>query len=176
MKKLLTKHWPLIGIGVLLVVVSVYLFRAQKAIGPKSILTDFVSEEGLTLKNIHYAQDSPDDDVKWILDAKEVKFSKDRKLISFRDFRLKLEPQDKPPIQMEGKRGDYNKDSGEINLRGDLIGHTDYGYKIFTEHLSYRQKEGYLTTEGPVKIIGPFFSVDGQGLHFNLNREDVFSP
>jgi len=109
--------------------------------------------------------------VKWTLDAKEVRFSKNNNFFSFMDFRLKLEPKNKPAIELEGKRGDYNKNSGEINLRGGLQGCTDNGYRIITEHILYNQKEGILKTEKPVKITGPFFSISGKGLSFNVENE-----
>ena len=173
MKRILKKHWPLIGIGALLIVVILYLTQAHKKTVAESILTNLVPEEGLKLKNIHYTQNDPDKGIKWTLDAKEVKFSKDRTFFSFRDFRLKVEPQERPRIELEGKRGDYDKKSGEINLHGDLLGYTDNGYRIITEHLLYSEKKRYLKTEVPVKIIGPFFTVDGRGLHFNPDKETL---
>ena len=151
--------------------VSGYLIKARNEFAEKPILTELFSEEGIKLKDIHFTQDNPDDGVKWILDAKEAKFSKDKLFISFKNFRFKLEPTNKPSIELEGENGDYNKNSGEINLRGDLKGETNNGYKIATNHLLYQQKEGYLKTEEPVQINGPFFSVAGQGLFLNLNRE-----
>ena len=173
MKKLLKKHWPLILMGILLVVVSYYLIKGRHEILQGRILTDILSEEGIKLENISYTQTSPDEGVKWSLDAKEVKFSKDRQFISFSDFRLKLEPENRPSVELEGKRGDYDKNSGEINLHGDLQGYTNNGYKIITQHILYKQKEGFLRTEEPVKITGPFFSIAGRGLYFNLEKETL---
>ncbi|MBW1765558.1 MAG: LPS export ABC transporter periplasmic protein LptC [Deltaproteobacteria bacterium] len=173
MKKLLKKHWPLIGIGILLVVVSFYLTRSWNEILQGRTLTNIFSEEGIKLENINYTQNSPDDGMKWNLDAKEVKFSKDRQFISFRDFRLKLEPENRPSVELEGKRGDYDRNSGEINLHGDLQGHTNDGYRIITQHILYKHKEGLLKTEEPVKIMGPFFSIAGRGLYLNLEKETL---
>ena len=173
MKRLLTKHWPLIGIAILIIVVSFYLIKAKDEIIKAPILAKFDSEEGLKLNNIHYTQDDPDKGVKWTLDAKEVKFSKDRQSFSFRNFLLKLEPENKPSMELTGENGDYDKNSGEINLRGDLKGSTDNGYRIFANHILYQQKEGYLKTEEPVIINGPFFSINGQGFHVNLNQETL---
>ena len=134
-------------------------------------MAELFTEEGIKLKNIHFTQDDPDDGIKWILDEKEAQLSKDKKFISFKNFRFKLEPPNKPSIELEGEKGDYNKDSGEIHLRGDLKGATNNGYKIAANHLMYQQKEGYLKTEEPVEIQGPFFSVAGRGLFLNLNNE-----
>ena len=173
MKKLLKNHWPLIAIVTLLSVVSFYLIKAGSVFVQNPILAGLISEEGFKLNNIHYTQDNPDDGIKWILDAEEAKLSKDRQLISFEKFRFKLEPKNRPSIELEGKKGDYDKASGEITLRGDLKGSTNNGYSLTASHLLYKQKEGYLKTDEPVEINGPFFSVVGQGLFFNLKKETL---
>jgi len=167
------KYWPIAVIVLFLVVIGFYLIKARYENVEDLIVTDLISEEGLRLKNIHYIQNNPDESMKWVLDAKEVRFSKDRQHISFKNFRLKLEPEHRPSIELEGRGGNYNKGSSEISLRGDLHAYTDDGYRIITEHILYRQKEGYLKTEEPVKIIGPFFSVTGRGLYFNLEKETL---
>ena len=83
---------------------------------------------------------------------------------------MKLEPENRPPFELEGRRGEYDESSGEINLHGDLRGYSHNGYRIITEHIMYKRREGYLKTEAPVKITGPFFSVEGRGLYYNLDR------
>jgi len=171
MKKILKKHWPLLGIGILALVVGFYLMGGQNEIAQKLLLVDEVLEEGVKLKDIHYTQNNPDEGLKWNLDAEEIKISKDRQFISFKSFRLRLEPENRPPFELEGRRGEYDKSSGELNLHGDLRGYSHNGYRIVTEHIIYKHREGYLKTEAPVKITGPFFSVEGRGLYYNLDRE-----
>jgi len=171
MRFLPKRYWPLIGILLLVFVIGFFLLKARYEITEDLVIADLVAGEGLMLKNIHYVQNSPDEGVKWVLDAKEVRFSEDRQHISFNSFQLKLEPESRPSIELEGRRGDYNKNSGEINLHGDLRGSADNGYRIVTEHLLYRQQDSCLETDEPVKIIGPFFSVGGRGLHFDLEKE-----
>jgi LPS export ABC transporter protein LptC len=173
MTRFFKKHWPLLGIALLLLVVGLYMMGAQKEIIKKSLLTDIAGEEGLKLKNVSYAQNDPSQGMRWTLDAKEVKFSKDKTFVSFKEFRLKLRPQNRPTVELKGKMGDYDRTSGEINLRGDLQAYTDNGYRIVTEHILYKEKEGYLKTEDPVRILGPFFSVDGRGLYYNPEKETL---
>ncbi len=170
---LFKKHWPLLAIATLLFVVGLYMMGAQKEIIKESLLADIVGEEGIKLKNVSYAQNDPNQGMKWTLDAKEVKFSKDKTFISFKDFRLKLRPQNRPTVELKGKKGDYDRNSGEINLHGDLQAYTDNGYRIITEHILYKEKEGYLKTEEPVRILGPFFSVAGRGLYYNPEKETL---
>jgi LPS export ABC transporter protein LptC len=167
------RYWPLLGIVALAVVVGFYLFRseAEKERIRQPIVTDADLDDGITLNDIHYTQDDPEKGMQWVLDAKKVQFSPDRTYFSFRTFHLKLFPEDRPSLELEGHRGDYNKATGLINLQGDLKGRSVDGYRIFAEHLLYNHEEGVLTTDEWVRITGPFFTVTGKGLYFHLERE-----
>jgi len=171
MSKFLKKHWPLAGIGFLLAVVGFYLIQAQKDAIKKFVPFEVDFEQGLKLENIHYTQDDPDDKVKWVLDATEVTFTKDKRFVHFKDFRLKLEPENRPALEFEGLTGVYDKKAGTMTLNGNLRGRTDHGYSIATEGAVYRQKKGDIESDDPVKITGPFFSVEGRGLYVNLEKE-----
>ncbi len=173
MKPRISRYWPLLGIVMLAAVAGFYLVRseAEKELVRRPIVTEAELEDGITLSDIHYTQDDPDEGMQWVLDAEQVKFSPDRTYFSFRSFRLKLLPKDRPSLELEGRRGDFNKATGEINLQGDLEGFSASGYRIFADHLLYNHELGLLTTDQPVRITGPFFTVSGRGLYFNLENE-----
>lgn len=174
MKKILKKHWPLMVIGVLLLVVGIYMSDDTKRQVVKQLVQGAPAfEEGLSLKNVHYTQKDPDKGITWLLDAREAAFSQDRQIMSFKDFHLKVESKDRPTIEIEGKRGDYDKNSQIITLHGDLQGTMDDGYKVLTERAVYKGKEGYLTSDAPVTIYGPLFSIKGTGLFFNPKQETL---
>jgi LPS export ABC transporter protein LptC len=161
------------GVAILVAVVVFYLIQGQRNSSNKSVGPDVPAEEGLKLEDVHFTQDNPDDNVKWVLDAKEARLSKDKDVISFHEFKLRLEPGKRPCVELEGQRGEYHRTSGEIRLQGNLKGTTDDGYRIVTESAVYRHKQGRLETKDPVKITGPFFSVVGQGLQLNVETETV---
>lgn len=166
------RHWPLLGLLLLLLVVGFYFVKAgTKIIKTPALLKDIVSGEGLNLKDIHYAQDNPDDRVKWVLDAKEVSFSSDRKTIRFKTFILKVEPEDRSGFQLKGDRGRYTKDSGKIELWGNLDGSSEDGYRIQTDYAMINEKKGLLRSDRAVKIFGPYFQVNGRGLQADLNSK-----
>ena len=171
MRSFLKRQWPLVGIGVLLALVAFYLIKSGKGFIQGPILKEIMSGEGLRLKDIHFTQDDPDEGTKWVLDAGEVRFSGDKNSLLFHDFRLRLEPENGSWFKLKGKSGDYSRDSGEINLRGDLEGFSGDGYRIVTEHILINEKTGLMTTDKQVKIFGPFFSVEGRGLFVDLEKE-----
>jgi LPS export ABC transporter protein LptC len=170
MRHFLKKHWPLVGIGALILVAGVYIFLANKGLTAKTP-SDDKGGEGIRLEDIHYSHNDPEEKVTWLLDAKEVSFSKDRRFMSFRTFRLEVEAQDKPRLELIGDKGTYDRKSGEVVLQGNLRGKTDNGYTIVTDYAVYNQKRGDLETEEPVTITGPFFSIQGRGLSLDVKKE-----
>lgn len=174
MKILLRKHWPLLGLGALVLVVAFYLARSGKElIKTTAILKNMVSDEGLKLEDIHYRQDDPEDKVKWVLDAEEVQFSEDKNTVKFHHFNLKVDPEGRPGFRLSGKEGNYSKESGSIELWGDLKGFYGEDYEIVTDHLLLSDNLGRLSTERPVEIIGPFFTVKGRGLYADLTQQTM---
>jgi len=172
MAPFLKKHWPLAGIALLILVAALYIFSTPES-GNKGLgLTDMVLEKGVELtENITFTQNDPSKGVKWVLDAKGVKSSDNQAVYSGIDFRIKLELEDGAQIELQGEKVDYDRNSGQITLRGNVSGETDDGYRLVTDHLLYREETGSLETDAPVKIYGPFFSVSGQGLDFNPEEE-----
>jgi LPS export ABC transporter protein LptC len=173
MQKFLKKHWPLVAMGFLVIVVSVYLFEAGKAPVKQAVTQDKESEEGIRLKDIHYVQDDPRQKVKWVLDASEAKLSKDQQVVTFSDFHVTLEPENRPVVTLEGKQGEFDKRTGRLLLQGDLMGQTEDGYRFTTEQAVYNHKEGYLETDKAVKISGAFFSIEGKGLFLDVGKETL---
>ncbi len=173
MKRIIARYWPLLGIVLLSGVVIFYMARSARETESvrRPIVQEAELEEGITLSDIHYTQDDPEQGMQWVLDAEEVRFSQDRTYFSFRDFRIKLFPEGRPPLELEGRRGDYDKSRARVNLRGDLKGLSRNGYRISADHLLYNHEDGVLSTDGSVRITGPFFTVTGQGLHFDLEEE-----
>jgi LPS export ABC transporter protein LptC len=162
------KHWPLVGIVLLLLVAALYIFGTPKSGEEGAGFTEMVLEKGVDLtENITITQENRDKGIKWVLEAKEIKFSDNRATYSGTDFRVKLELKDGARIELKGEEGDYDRNSGEITLRGNVNGQTEDGYRFVTDHLLYREDKGSIETDAPVKIFGPFFSVSGQGLDFD---------
>jgi LPS export ABC transporter protein LptC len=168
------KHWPLVGIALLLLVAALYIFGTPKSDDEGGGFSDMLLEKGVELtENITITQENPDKGVKWVLKAKKIGFSDNQTAYSGTDFLLKLEFKDGARIELKGEEGEYNRNSGEITLRGNVNGQTEDGYRFVTDHILYREEKGSIETDAPVKIYGPFFSVYGKGLDFNLEKGDL---
>ena len=173
LKRLIKRQWPLIGLGLLLASVAFFLVRSGRDLIQTPLLSIISSEEGIKLKDIRYAQDDPDKGVKWVLNAREVTVSEDKKSFVFNEFKLEVAPEKRAAFSLKGNRGDYSRDTGEINLWGNLEGFSEEGYRILTEHLLINEANGQISTDEPVKILGPFFTVTGRGLWVDLEKEKL---
>jgi LPS export ABC transporter protein LptC len=91
--------------------------------------------------------------------------------MSFNHFHLKVQPQKRPSVELTGEKGEYDTETGELVLKGDLKGKTDNGYTFETQSAVYNQKRGSLQTDELVEISGPFFSIRGRGLSFDVDKE-----
>jgi LPS export ABC transporter protein LptC len=174
MKKFLKRFWPLIGICLFLAIVAYYLTIARDKLSPEVIVKELLSVgEGLKLKDIQYTHEDPAREMKWVIDAKEVRFSEDKQTIFFDNFHLKLEPENKPFFDLKGKKGVYSRQTGELDLKGNLRGFTQNGYKVATEQVLINEKEGWLKGREKVNISGTFFSVKGTGIFVDLEKSKL---
>ena len=173
LNKFIRKQWPLISIGIVLVIVLIFLLRAGRVMGPSSLIKDILSDDGLRLKDIHYIQDDPEKGFNWILDAVQVKISNNKKIIIFQEVDLELDPKNGSWFKLKSNKGKYSRDTGEINLWGDVEGISSNGYRAMTEHLLINEKTENLTTDKHIKIWGPFFFVEGQGFFADLQSKQM---
>ncbi len=169
-KDFIKKQWPLIAAGATLLLVSFYFARIDKDTIQEQIIKDILPSEGLKLKDIHYTHDDPEKQIKWIMDAREVKFSEDKMTIIFHDFQLKIKPQNGTSLELEGDEGIYSRHSKKIDLTGNLKGSSENGYTIMTDHAVVNEKTGRITSDRRIKITGPFLSVVGKGLTADLGK------
>ncbi len=173
LRRLLKRQWPLIGFGILLTLAGSYLMKSKKEVVRDTFFEEITPGEGIKLKEIHYAQHNPDKGVSWNLQANELRSSGDKKSIFFNEFRLRVAPQGRPFFELKGKSGNYSRDSGEINLLGDLEILSENGFRLTTADVLINEKSGELSTDKPVKISGPFFSMKGRGLFVDFEKETL---
>lgn len=163
--------FPIIGILVLLMIVAFFLFKVPRLAMISSKLPDLIPGESLKINDIEYSQDYKNGEGKWELKAKEGHFFDKRQLVTLKDVTLRLDSFKENSFIIKGDEGDYFRETGEITLRGDVIGNSTNGYQIETSLLIYKQKDESVETDKPIRVIGPFFQVRGDGLYIDLKKK-----
>ena len=161
------------GLGVLLALSAFFLIKSGKEAIQETLFEGIIPGAGLMLQDIHFAQNNPEKGMSWALDAKSMKSSGDKNAISFNGFRLKITLKDGAFFELTGGKGNYARETGEINLWEDLEGVSGNGYRVETDHMLINEKSGLLSTDKPIKIFGPFFSVEGRGLLVDSEKETL---
>jgi len=170
-KKVPVATWPIVGILFLLVIVTFFLFKAQQLGVVFSKIPRLIPGESLKILDIKYSQDYKDGGGKWELRAKEGHFFDNDQFMALKDVLLTLDSFNKTSYTIKGNEGDYFRKTGKIILKGEVLGKSATGYYIETSLLTYRQEDNEVETDEPVKIIGPFFQVKGDGLYVDLSKE-----
>ncbi len=173
MSTLIKRYWPVVGLGFTLIVVIYYVVQGHKDIIKKTKTISEVPSYAVQLKDVHYVYDDPKKDTKWELDAKQVKFSKDRSVIFFSDFYLTVNSKGKKCFNLKGKKGRYEKQKNLIFLDGDIKITDEKGYTLYTDHLIFNEKTAQAYSDASVRIKGSFFDIKGKGLILDIKRKKI---
>jgi LPS export ABC transporter protein LptC len=171
MKKIPTIIWPIGGIFLLLMIAGFFLFKTPKLVMVSSTTSNLIPGESLKVSDIKYSQDYKNGEGKWELKAKEAHFFDETQLVALKDVLLTFDSFKRNSFTIKGNEGEYFRKTGKIILKGDVTGSSTNGYQIETGLLIYRPKDESMETDEPIRVIGPFFRVRGDGLYVDLKRE-----
>jgi LPS export ABC transporter protein LptC len=119
------------------------------------------------MSGVTYDQDG-EDGKGWELTAKEAHFFETTQLVSLKDVLLIVGSPEDNSYRIRGNEGDYCRKTEEIVLKGNVVGNSSTGYRIETTRLTYKQGQEMVVTDKPVRMSGPFFEVEGEGLSVDL--------
>jgi len=174
MKKLIRYYWPVIGLVFVILVVGYYIGMGPgKIVKKKRTLNQMLPHYALELKDVRYTNDNPNKDIKWELEAKKVRFSKDRSLITFFNFHLIVHSKDKKDFDLIGKKGEYRRNENMLYLKGNLKAIYGNDYTLYTDSLVFNEKTGQGKSEDPVEIKGSFFDIDGIGMYLDIKKKRI---
>jgi LPS export ABC transporter protein LptC len=167
MKKIPVIMWPIAGIILVLLLVAVFIIHKPNCPQVSTAKSTLVPGESLTMSGVRYDQDHEGGEG-WELIAKEAHFFDATQLVSLKDVLLTVTSPGDNSYQITGNEGDYCRKTEEIVLKGNVVGNASGRYQIETSQLTYKQKEDVVVTDKPVRMSGPFFQVEGDGLSVDL--------
>ena len=109
----------------------------------------------------------------WEVVAKKAEFYNAEQLAVLHQFHARLFGQPAEPLQMTAARGQIDRVTGDIAVRGDVRLQYQAGYTIETEALYWYAANRVLYTEAPVQMRNPSISIAGIGLHSNVDQHRI---
>jgi len=171
MKRIAKKIWPIGGIFFLLLIGAFFVLKVPQGDRGSAVPTGLEAGESLRLSEINYSQDYRSGEKKWELRAEEGCFRDGTQTLSLKAVSLRIDPARRPSLAIKGNEGDYFRETGKIVLRGEVVGRSDDGYRIETSLLAFSEKEERVETDSAIRVTGPFFHVEGDGLVIDLRRK-----
>jgi LPS export ABC transporter protein LptC len=109
----------------------------------------------------------------WEVIAKKAELYDAEQLAVLHQFHARRFEQPAEPLQMTAARGQIDRVTGDIAVRGTVRLQYQAGYTIETEALDWYAADRVLYTEAPVKIRNPSISIAGIGLHSQVDQHRI---
>jgi LPS export ABC transporter protein LptC len=77
---------------------------------------------------------------------------------------------------VKARNGQTNADFSVIEIRDGVEVSSTRGYTLQTDHLTYRQMDRSIRTDGPVKLVSAGLNLDGVGMVMDLDKKRLRIP
>jgi lipopolysaccharide export system protein LptC len=115
------------------------------------------------------------DTVQWQVQAQEARLFEREKRAILHVVAVTLFGREGKDLTVSGDEGTLNTETKDFvlaNRSEPLVIHTEDGYVIYTNHLSWTDETKEIRTQDPVRIVGHGVEVTGRGLLGHLDREE----
>ena len=110
----------------------------------------------------------------WEIVAKEAKFYQDKGVTDFKNIQVTFYYKDNYELHLLGEEGDLNNETKDINLRKNVTITMSNDYVLKTDSLNYNAVTKKISTDAPITITGPDINFAGEGLSFDLGKDELF--
>ena len=166
----------LLGLSAVLACFLGYLLmtKATSVPPPTVAAPGTISQADATISHFTFTQ-TKGEKVQWQVDAMQARlFEHDNKAI-LDSVVVTLFGMQGTEMTVQGDEGTLDtvsKDFVLTNRSEPLAVHTESGYVIYTNHLSWTDQTREIHTQDPVRIVGHGLEVTGRGLLGHLDREE----
>ena len=136
--------------------------RRDKHSLPKQFSAD------VALKAIHYTENDAGRK-KWELFAESGEYDKTAEKSTLSGIRFIVESDQKGPVTITAKRGEYFHSSRNLILRGEVMARAEDGAFFKSPGLSYNSKSRTFSTKEHVTFADKGLSVEGVGMDFTID-------
>jgi LPS export ABC transporter protein LptC len=128
------------------------------------------SQANLSLKGLRLTE-TEEDRVLWRMEADSALFFQQQRSAQFSNIKLTLYQEENPVLWLEGKEADFNMDSRDVTIEGQVVASSQDGLTFETNSLKWWNQKRIISTSDPVKISRPHIQIQGRGLEADLGLE-----
>lgn len=164
----------LAGIGSVLIlsVALFFCFRIFYPVSPETMLKIMTDRADLEARDVLY-REVREGDVKWEIRAKKARYLKKENRAFFDQAEVKLRLTDGRIIDLIGEKGQYNTNTGDMEITGKVTVTTTSGESFKTDYLQYTSTEKRLHTTSAVEMSTSRMRIQGVGMSFSLPQRKI---
>ncbi|MCK9275104.1 MAG: LPS export ABC transporter periplasmic protein LptC [Syntrophales bacterium] len=173
MQHVVTTKKAIIAAGaVLFVIAAITLYSFSKKDGSGIAVRILSGEADLEVQNFHYTEVG-DPDSRWEVNADKALYIKKKEEVSLTKVRLKLLSRDGRVYRMTAMEGILHRDSGDIELTGNVVAISDAGERVEAENMKYSSLNKIVYTDEDVFLKNNDIEVVGRGMKYYLEKDKL---
>lgn len=140
---------------------------------PEKALLKIMSDRvDLQIKDIHYTE-VDDAGTKWEIRADTARYQKKENLAFFEKVSIRLVMKDGRVFLMNGDHGQFNSQSRDVEVEGNVTIVSETGDRFSTDRLLYRDADKRIETDRPVTMENSSIRISGVGMTLILDEKKV---
>jgi len=176
--------WQVKKIRLILLCISVCIIGAVLVIALKGEKKQIVIKENtraadnspgatIELKNVAYSTTNKDNFKEWDLNAQSAQYYQGGETIILEGVEVKLYRPDGSTYSLKGAHGEYNTETKNIKMYGNIIGVMPDNTTVQAETFYYDNAKRQVTTNDTIFIKRSNFTLKGRGMVIDLNKEKL---
>jgi LPS export ABC transporter protein LptC len=146
---------------------AVYLGYRQLAPIPELAVSPKAGLEEMVVERVHQSA-IREGRTEWSLDAASAQYRLPEKKVLLNDLSVTFFTRDDQKVYLTARHGMVMTDSHDMEAHGDVVIYNDL-YRLETEKMTYANGPRMITSDVPVKIIGPAGELLADSLAMDLN-------
>jgi LPS export ABC transporter protein LptC len=128
----------------------------------------------VVLKNVAYSTTNNDNFKEWDLDAESAQYLQDEKRVILENLFVRVYRPNGKVFKIRGLHGEFNTETRNITMRGDIWGSMPDNTTIQTDSVDYDHAKRFITTEDKVFIRrNSKFALEGKGMVIDMAKEKM---
>ena len=130
------------------------------------LVADPITNADIGIQDLSFIQ-TRSGEIEWEISARSAELFESEHRAALENARVVLRTPDGLAVSIEGDRGMINTDNHDFKMEGQdnaIRLEITNGYTILTKELEWKDREHLIRSSHPVRILGPWFVIDGVGL------------